>query len=135
MNKMLSAKSCFTCFFGGKQRSPECAAASTAVCCEEWTEPKEIRVKATVEFEIDLREIAVYYGENLPAGIAPKDLDNWFRYIFHETLTEYLAKRLEVKDDLGTPKIYDLTDVEICYETEEQFRIVEAAQQREVIVA
>lgn len=132
---MQPAKSCQTCFFGGTQRGPECAAASTVVCCEEWTEPKEVRVKATVEFEIDLQEIAVYYGEKLPADITPKDLDNWFDYIFHESLLEYLAKRLQIKNDVGTPTILGLSDVEISYETEEQFRIAETAQQREVIVA
>ena len=59
----MPAKSCHSCYFGGTRRGPECEAASTVVCCEEWISEKTIRVRAVVEFEIDVRALEVAHQE------------------------------------------------------------------------
>ena len=133
MARLQPARSCFTCFYGGTERSPDCKLASDRLCCEEWIEPKDVRVKATVEFSIDLREISEYFQEEMPK-IYPEKLSRWFQDIFRQSLPEYLEQRITIDDDLQAVHLIKINDVEIQYDTEEEFRTAVTASQGVVFV-
>ena len=124
MSKLQPVKSCYTCWYGGTQRGGDCSAASPAVYCEEWIEPKEIRIRTTVDFKVDLNKIADYYSESherLKQLTSLKDVSDYFQDMVGKSLGKYILERLCVEDDLNAVTVHDVCDLKLCCDTKEQF--------------
>jgi hypothetical protein len=89
-----------------------------------------MRVRATIEYEIDITAIGEAYQEKCPeTGAGFDGVNNWFKELFKKSLQENLLKWTEVDDRLGgAVTLFDIRDPEICYETEEEFRTAVASQ-------
>ena len=120
---MMPAKSCYSCYFGGTRRGPECEVASTAVCCEEWIAPKIIKVRAVIEGEIDIRAIELAYQEKF------QDIEAVCSYV-DISPERYLLGLLQPDglDEISITQIEQLSDEGEGYP-------VQRVKQREVIVA
>jgi hypothetical protein len=120
---MMPAKSCYTCYYGGTRRGPDCEIASTAVCCEDWIAPKTIRIQAVIEVEFDLRGACQDYQMEF------QDFKGFCDFI-GKTEEQYILGLLQ-SDGI---EITSITDIEQLPDDGEAYP-KQSVRQREVIIA